>query len=146
MAEEFQLLCSDEAAATSTADRLNALRLDNDPLMRVETSGPALFCGCRLTDPMATNRQVANLKSGAERRFDDLFHVVHAMRSGRHHPDGVLWVRTGHHSVSDAKISLLDISPTILAHFGVQRTDAMFGRPLQRDIPSRKGTAVILSA
>ena len=130
MAEEFQLLCKDEAAADSTAKSLKGLYLDNEPLMKVEKSGDALFCGCRLTDPVAADRKIENRESGQWQSFAELFHMVHAMRSGRHHPDGVLWVRTGEHYVADAKVSLADIAPTILAHFDIPQPDSMGGRPL----------------
>jgi predicted AlkP superfamily phosphohydrolase/phosphomutase len=52
------------------------------------------------------------------------------MRSGRHHPDGVLWVRNGRHEVVSEKVPLTDIAPTILEHFGVECPAHMSGRPL----------------
>ena len=68
--------------------------------------------------------------TGASREFEEVFYRIHTMRSGRHHPDGVLWDRTGSHRVVPGKVPLTDVAPTLLAHFGVEPPPAMRGRPL----------------
>jgi arylsulfatase A-like enzyme len=35
------------------------------------------------------------------------------MKSGCHHPEGVLWVRTGRHAVHSERVSILDVAPTV---------------------------------
>jgi hypothetical protein len=52
-------------------------------------------------------------------RFFDLFYSIDAIKSGRHHPDGVLWLRTGRHTVHPEPVSILDIAPTIYDLIGV---------------------------
>ena len=69
-------------------------------------------------------------ESGGGARFDELFYMIHTVRSGRHHADGVLWVRNGRHEVVAEKVPLTDVAPTLLAHFGVAQPDYMGGRPL----------------
>jgi predicted AlkP superfamily phosphohydrolase/phosphomutase len=59
--------------------------------------------------------------------FDDLFYPVEAVRSGMHHPDGMLWIRRpdrGHKTVG-RKVSLLEIAPTLLELMDV-KTDHRF--------------------
>jgi predicted AlkP superfamily phosphohydrolase/phosphomutase len=56
--------------------------------------------------------------------------MIHTMRSGRHHPDGALWVRNGRHEVVPGRVPLTDIAPTVLAHYGIDQPDHMEGRPL----------------
>ena len=67
--------------------------------------------------------------------------MVHTMRSGRHHPDGVLWIGAGHHEVVEERVPLVDIAPTILAHFGVEQPEPMQGRPLLLDQLGRHALA-----
>ena len=45
--------------------------------------------------------------------------MIDATRSGFHHPDGALWIRTGTHAVHPDPVSVLDVFPTLLDHFGV---------------------------
>ena len=107
------------------------LVVDDEPLMSVKLEGSSVFAGCRATDTAVLDRSVRRRSEpGAVRRFGDLFYMIHTMRSGRHHPDGVLWVRNGRHQVVRERVPLTDIAPTILAHFGVGIPAHMRGRPL----------------
>jgi predicted AlkP superfamily phosphohydrolase/phosphomutase len=45
--------------------------------------------------------------------FFDLLYAIDAVKSARHHPEGVLWLRTGEHAVHNEPVSILDIAPTI---------------------------------
>jgi len=51
---------------------------------------------------------------------DDLFYRIPETKSGCHHPDGVLWVKTGSHKMHESKTSILDILPTILGYFDIE--------------------------
>ena len=42
------------------------------------------------------------------------------MKSGCHHPDGVLWFKTGRHEVHSDKCSVLDVLPTVVKSLGSQ--------------------------
>lgn len=61
--------------------------------------------------------------------FFSHFRELEATKSGGHHPDGCFWIQTGVHRVVRGKVSILDIAPTILSHFGVAAR-GMVGRPL----------------
>jgi hypothetical protein len=130
MAEQFFLECGSEEAAQTAENRLRELSLENEPVMAVERQGTSLFTGCRITRAGVLDHQ---LRRGADlktTRFGDYFHMVHSMRSGRHHPDGVLWVSTGAHSVVKEKVPLTSVAPTILTKFGVSAPAHMRGRKL----------------
>jgi hypothetical protein len=130
MAEEFRLECRDEAGAESAEARLRGLHLDDGrPAMKVERKGQKLLAGCAINDASAVGRPLRR-GDGQSRPFDELFYMIHSMRSGRHHPDGVLWIRTGQHRVVEEKVSLTDIAPTVLAHFGLGQPEFMEGQPL----------------
>lgn len=131
MAEQFHLDCPNTATAIVSETRLRELTIAGEPLMQVDRRGSSLFTGCRINDATLQNETVVNPLDGRSCRFGELFHLVHTVRSGRHHPDGVLWVRQGAHRVVSEKVPLTDIAPTILAHFGVAQPTRMRGRPLQ---------------
>jgi hypothetical protein len=76
------------------------------------------------------DRPIIRQSDGARQRFSELFNLVHTMRSGRHHPDGVFWVRDGHHHVHRDKVPLTAVAPTLLAHFGVAPPETMREEPL----------------
>jgi hypothetical protein len=134
MAEEFHIECVDDDSAERVEARLRDLEVDGAPLMKVERDGRDLFAGCRVTAPGALDRQITG--SSATRPFGELFYMVHTMRSGRHHPDGVLWVRNGRHEVSSEKVPLTAIAPSNLKHFGVQAPAHMRGAPLSFKVPT----------
>lgn len=130
MAEQFHVECPDGESAALAEARFRELVIDDQPLMAVRREGNTLFAGCRVTDAAAAGRPVTRRSDGSSRRFDELFYMIHTVRSGRHHPDGVLWVRNGRHEVVAEKVPLTDVAPTVLAHFGVAQPDHMGGRPL----------------
>jgi hypothetical protein len=130
MAEQFHVACPNRETAAVAETRLRELTVDGGPLMHVERSGTSLFAGCRVTDPGVLGQPVVRRSDGGRLPFGELFHIVHTMRSGRHHPDGVLWVRSGRHHVVAEKVPLTDVAPTALAHFGVPQPARMRGRPL----------------
>ncbi len=54
--------------------------------------------------------------------FSDIAYKIDATKSGRHHPAGALWVRTGTHSRHETPVSILDIFPTTLDLLGVENS------------------------
>ncbi len=130
MAEEFHLECADEARAAAVEARFRELTVDDQPLMKVQRDGRDLFAGCAITDIGVLERPVHRRSDGRSRPFTDLFYMVHTMRSGRHHPDGVFWVRNGRHEVIPDKVPLTTVAPTVLAHFGVPQPEYMQQEPL----------------
>ncbi len=130
MAEEFYLECDSIDAARTVEHRLGDLAIDDQPLMSVKREGTNLFTGCRFTSTALLDRPVTRRSDGATQPFNDLFYMIHTMRSGRHHPDGILWIRNHRHQVVRNKVPLTCIAPTILASFGVPQPSYMRGEPL----------------
>jgi hypothetical protein len=72
------------------------------------------------------------------------------VKSGRHHPDGMFWIRrpSRRHRVCEEKISLRAVAPTILQIFGVPAPEFMTGkgveleeRPLTAGLPLQVGVS-----
>jgi hypothetical protein len=130
MAEQFHVECFSPQEAELAETRFRDLFVEEEPLMTIRREGSSLFAGCRVTDTAVMDRPVMRRSDGARRAFGVLFHMVLSMRSGRHHHDGVLWVRNGRHRVAEEKVPLTAVAPTILAHFGLRPPSYMKENPL----------------
>jgi hypothetical protein len=64
--------------------------------------------------------------------FFDLFYLMEGMKSGMHHPDGMLWIRTPErdHAVHEGKVPLTCFAPTVLSLFDVAQPAYMKGEAL----------------
>jgi hypothetical protein len=94
---------------------LQAVRLADEPVFLATPSGEdSLYIGCRVFRRIAMEQEIYGMRgSNAPARFFDVFYAIDGIKSGRHHPDGVLWVRTGRQAIHDGHVSILDIAPTI---------------------------------
>lgn len=130
MAEEFRLSFSSEADAETSLEKLTSLTVGNEPVLKLERKGQTIFGGCSIQHARMMDEQVHG-PADQRARFSSLFHMVHSVRSGRHHPDGVLWIRNGKHQVIKNKVPLTAIAPTILRRFGVPVPEFMVDKPLE---------------
>ena len=72
-----------------------------------------------------------NAPDGQTLMFSDIAYKIDATKSGRHHPAGALWFRTGTHAKHETPVSILDIFPTMLDLLGVENpTDDRTGTSL----------------
>jgi hypothetical protein len=131
MSEQFYLHFDSEADAEVAAERLRALHVDGRAVMLVEQQGSSVFTGCQIFEQLS---QEASMNGAGARScpFFRLFYQAEGTKSGMHHPDGVLWIRAPGMSpaVHREKVPLLDVAPTILSLFGVQKPSFMRGTPL----------------
>ena len=130
MAEEFSVEFRTAEESSSAHRKLSELSLDGQPLMRAELKGASIFAACRINDARQKLGIIRRERDGVERPFADLFYMVHSVRSGRHHPAGVLWIRNGRHHVAVQDVPLTGIAPGILEHFSVPVPAHMRGEPL----------------
>jgi arylsulfatase A-like enzyme len=70
--------------------------------------------------------------SGATALFFEVFHQAESLKSGMHHPDGMLWIRLPDrgHAVIEEKVSLLSVAPTVLSLLGMPIPAWMTGTSL----------------
>jgi hypothetical protein len=128
MAEQFYLDFVSAEAARQAEEALRALFLEDRRLMYVSREGDqTLFCGCDITEAQLFDRQVTRRPDGASKAFNELFYIIHTVRSGRHDPLGSFWLGNGHHEVVAEPIAITDIAPTILEHFGLEKPAYMHG-------------------
>jgi hypothetical protein len=130
MAEQFSIVSGSAKAAADAEQKLAMLEIDGKPLFIVENNGTELFVGCSVMTAGAEDRTIVRASDGTSARFGDMFFMLHSTRSGKHHADGVLWIRNGAHEIVRDKVPLTRIAPTILAAFGLRGPAHMTGSPL----------------
>src|SRR5262249_7558977 len=128
MAEQFHLRFREGGARQRAEDALRGLMLGERRLMYVSReSDTSLMCGCGVTEVQVPTVQVTRQSDGAARAFTDLFYMIHTMRSGYHNPRGSFWFGDGTQRVVAEPVSITDIAPTVLEHFGVAKPAHMRG-------------------
>lgn len=127
MAEEFHLDFETEDAARDAEARLNELRHENERAIGVKREGTGLMCGCRIWRKLEPD---AVLRIDGDEQtvpFFDVFYRIDLVKSGMHHPDGMLWIRHPErtHSEHPGKVPLTAVAPMILRMHGVDQPDYM---------------------
>ena len=114
MAEEFRLLFDTESDAIAAEEKLLALTVDGETVMRSRRDGNALFLACAVIQTPAGNAIVKGA-TGNTSAFDQLFYPLDNIKSGRHHPDGMFWVRSNGqpHRVVPDKVPLRRTTATL---------------------------------
>ena len=132
MSEQFHLRFASESDAEAAAERLRSLRVEGRDAMHVERRGANVFSGCKLFSQLDHEVMLEGGAGGATIPFFRIFYQVESLKSGMHHPDGILWMRMPGRpaSVYHEKVSLRDVAPTILALFGITKPAYMTGTTL----------------
>ncbi len=120
MSEQFQVLFDNQNDAQEAESQLRALQVDDTPAMLVSRDGAAVFTGCKIYRPLARD-SVLRAGSGSTAPFFEIFYQGDGVKSGMHHPDGFLWIRTPgrEHRVNSKKVPLRSVAPTVLEMFGI---------------------------
>ncbi len=138
MAEEFYLIFSEEADARDAESKLKALRMpDGAPVMNVRREGTKLFCGCAIVSMPSAETEISIPRSNQPAPFMKFFYPVEGIKSGAHHPDGILWIRTPErtHSEVNRKVSIREIAPTLLRLCGVRTSHTFSHKPMPEISP-----------
>jgi hypothetical protein len=130
MAHEFQVEFGSEDAARSGDERLRRLRLDGRQALSVERRGNQVFAWCAITTAVDSSARLETASDGGQRRsqnFFSIFYKVEGIKSGMHHPDGLLWIRrpTAEHRRFEQHVALDLVAPTLLAELGIPAPDTM---------------------
>ena len=141
MTHQYVVRFADDAQARNATRRLGSLHLDGTAVFEISAAeGNSVRFGCALHRTVPADAEVVfdGHNDIPRVRFFDEFYCIDGLKSGRHHPDGVLWIKSGTHMEHDEKVSILDIFPTLLDHFQIQSNDTpdciYKGRSLLPDI------------
>ncbi len=132
MTHQYLARFPDLASAKGARTRLERLRLaDGKPVFgfpEVETEPGSLYFGCQVST--RTPPETPVIDGNAAIPFGELFYRIDAIKSGRHHPDGCLWVQTGRHRTHEHRPSILDVLPTQLEMLGIPAPEDLPGQSL----------------
>jgi hypothetical protein len=127
MADEFFLRFEREEDAAAAAELLPAWRVANEaPLRLHHRRGTELFVQCRVRRVLPQDAEL-EVQGRPPVRYYDIFHLVEGLKSGYHHPDGMLWLRRPDraHAVHPGRVSIRSIAPAVLQLLGVRPPDHM---------------------
>jgi hypothetical protein len=120
MTHQYLLRFADGAAAEKAVAVLEQLKLGEETVFGARLSGADIHFGCQIYDKLEGNWEIGGVPGRNEDvYFFDLLYAIDAVKSARHHPEGVLWVHTGEHAIHPAPVSILDIAPTIYDLMGL---------------------------
>lgn len=151
MAEQFYLRFESKEACDRAEARLLSFHLKHRPafkddrtrLFNAERKGDSLLMQCRCTGDVPADAKITSETDEAVGvPFADVFYRMEAVKSGRHHPSGILWVRTPdrRHTTLTEKVSLRSIAPTMLRQLGLPVPAHMRADPI--DVDPRAAVAV----
>lgn len=110
---------------------LETLRVDAEQLFGFTDTAPnSIYFGCQLRTHIANDAKIVGAQGQPLAGFFDFFYQIEALKSGRHHPEGYLWIQSERPSKNTGEPhSILDIYPTIASYFGAA-AGTRAGRPL----------------
>jgi len=132
MSEEFHLYFEDEAAAADAEQRLRGLRVGDEAALYVDRTGTEIYSGCQIFHELPPDATLLDTVGDRRTPFFDVFYQSDSLKSGIHHPDGLLWIRRPDrsHAVHADKVPLVCVAPTLLRLLGIEAPASMRGEPL----------------
>jgi hypothetical protein len=136
MAEQFWLEFENPADVEIAAAQLAALTIDGEPALMITTEGNSVFCGCKVRSKIGKTATLASPTASAP--FFEVFYEIEGLKSGMHHPDGMLWVRDPHFAPksSQHRVALESVAPTILELLHINVPAHMKARSLMQEVPT----------
>jgi len=78
------------------------------------------------THQVIADSQILQVEGLPDSNFRDVFYALDVSKSGKHHPDGLLWFRTGDYHLHSDKQSILNVLPTLVSLQGVDLSQFKF--------------------
>ena len=121
MTHQYFVRFACDADRTKTHEMLAAFTLaDGRALFDFNTrTADGLYFSCNISAEIDGATAII-APGGQPLTFSDVMYKIDATKSGRHHPAGALWFRTGTHASHEKPVSILDIFPTTLDLLGIE--------------------------
>ncbi len=127
MADEFFVRFERDEDAAAAVELLPTYRVMGEAPIRLHhQKGTDVFLQCRVRKILPDDAML-EAPGRAPIRYYDIFHLVEGLKSGYHHPDGMLWMRQPGraHAVHGDPVSIRSIAPGVLDLLGVRPPDYM---------------------
>ncbi len=134
MAEQFCLRFDSASDAADSLAELRKHRVGARCAFHGEIHGNDLTVQCSQTSHLPSDTVITVEPDNRTIPFFDVFYETGAVKSGYHHPDGMMWVRSPDrkHEIHEEKVSLKSIAPTVLKMFALPCPEYMRAEPLTR--------------
>ena len=126
MAEQFSLKFPNVSKAQKAKEHLSQFKIDDHrvfpdgskSVLHSWVNDSSLMVQCQCTSEVPEDVTITNY-NGSRLGFYDVFYKVDTVKSGKHHPDGILWTRNLNrkHEVVEEKIMLNQVHDRLLSHF-----------------------------
>jgi hypothetical protein len=117
MTHQFMMRFENDAQSQHAAKQLNALQLNGVPAFDLHDHGEkGIYFGLQAHHQLSPDEHLTSLLTNERWKFFELAYQIEAIKSGCHHPDGMLWFQTGQH-YNAGRCSILDVYPTLLDLF-----------------------------
>jgi hypothetical protein len=115
MAEQFWLEFHNRAEVDAAADILEAITVNGVRAFSVIREETALFTGLGIKTTIDPDAVINSPTSNSTTSFFDIFYAIEGLKSGMHHEDGLLWIRSPRISKSsNPRVAVESIAPTVL--------------------------------
>jgi hypothetical protein len=144
MSEQFHVFFNTDKDAADAYALLRTLHVNGKPALHMEEQGgAAVFAGCGIFEAIPRDASLSVGDTGRSAPFFDIFYQIDAMKSGMHHPDGLLWIRRPDrsHRVHPEKVPLTSVAPTILHLLDLHRPAHVGGMSLFQEATRRADRA-----
>ncbi|MDT0603803.1 hypothetical protein [Thalassotalea castellviae] len=112
MSHQFQIIFESDSQAKDAQTKLSKATLNGHEVFKTKLEGDTLFCGCSFHQVVDTSNPIDF--EGKEIDFSRVFYLADSLKSGKHHPHGVLWVSQDKPSVDSNVIPLTEAHDIIL--------------------------------
>jgi hypothetical protein len=135
MAEQFLLSFQTREEACSADVALAGYQIEGNPAFHTTLEHYDLMVQCNYTREPHDGLSIVHKKTGESLPMSEVFYHFDVLKSGFHHPHGMLWIRRagGVHKVYKDVVPLVNVAPTVLALCGSDLPAYM-----ARDLFSRK--------
>lgn len=121
MAHQYNCRFDSDESRDSAKSALEKVTCNGEQVFGFAESLPrSLFFANQIMVEVSAESMLDVIVDGSARRipYFDVFSIVNETKSAYHHPDGVLWIKSGMHRRHAGKVSILDVMPTTLGWLG----------------------------
>lgn len=121
MSEQFHLFFADEATASAAETALRGATVGEETAFEIRRAGTDLFAGFSLAHDLPADAVIEVPATGARVPVHGALYRSETAKSGYHHPDGALRIRSPGlaPAVVDERVPLRALAPTLLDLLGV---------------------------
>jgi hypothetical protein len=129
MSDQMLLRFADDEACARAEQVLRSYKLLDSEVFYCQRTDNTMMVQCQCTTSVASDAELRQADSDRRVPFFDVFYSMDVIKSGYHHPDGMLWVRrpTREHVVHAERTPIKTIASMALEHFGL--SSSLIGTP-----------------